>query len=450
MREVPWARGRPLVGLLAERQALGADFYGEMARRRGDVVGLRIGPFETILLSDPDHVDHVLRICPQRYSKGELFTGLRALLGEGLFFSDGERWRRDRRLLQPSFRPGALAALVPIWQRCVADLCASLDAKARSGERVDLGDALSKLALDMNARSLFGASLSPQTRDQIGALVEELSDLLQRQMFSPLRALLPFVPLPSDRKIRRITAALDAITGDLVSARARGETSGDDLLSAILSARDPESGLPLSPRELRDQVMTFFLAGHETTASALSWSMLLLAQHPEAASAVRRELEGIDPAEMSAEQIGALRETSSVLKESLRLYPPGWTFARRALQEDVIGGYTIPKGADILVCPYAMHRDARSFPEPERFLPARFPLPPASRRAYLPFGSGPRACIGGQLASLQGVLSIAALTKRYALELQTPAPVAVSALVTLRPGPTEARLSLIEAGAQKE
>jgi cytochrome P450 len=417
-----------LTGALPDRIVLGADFYAEMARRHGDVASFRLGTWKMVLLSHPDLVDHVLRDRPGAYSKGELFGDVRVLLGDGLFFSEGARWRQQRRTLQPSFHPRRLDGIAPIMRRCVLSALPAFEAAARTGAPLDLYAQVTRITLDIAAQTLFGAALPLAARDRIGALVEEISRLLDQRMFSMLQVLPMWVPLRMNRRTRAAVAALDAIVYELVDARAPGADEGTDLLGALLAARDPETGSGLDRTALRDQVMTFFLAGHETTASALAWCLKLLCEHPEVSDKVRAEVDG-------AEEQTELPYTMSAFKEALRLYPPGWTLTRQALEDDIIGGHPVPRGTNLIVCPYALQRDPRFWDEPLAFRPERFPLDAARRKAWLPFGSGPRACIGGQFAMTEAAIVLSELMRRYRFELEPGVPITAAPLVTLRPTP---------------
>lgn len=442
-RPLPPTVGRGLTGALADRMRLGAEFYGDLARRHGDVVPFRIGRWRAVLLSHPDAIAHVLRQRPHGFSKGDVFDTLRVLLGDGLLVSHGDAWRRQRRIVQPAFHPTRIAGIVPAVHRWVARLGQDLDRDAGSGQPVDLHAHMTRLTLDIAAETLFGAALDPAVVARIGALTESLASLLERRLFSAV-PVPTWVPTPLNLRIRQVIVELDRTVYAIIDARvtAPGPDSAPDLLGALLAARDAD-GAPLSREELRGQVMTFFMAGHETTASALSWCWHLLGAHPDAAARVRAEADLALPADGSlpagADDVARLLpEACAVIHEALRLYPPGWTLTRRGLGDEVIAGYAVPAGTDLLICPYALHRDPRFWPDPAAFRPERFtagPLDPRTRAAFLPFGAGPRACIGGAFAMTEAALVLAWLSQRYTF---TPAPgasVTVAPLISLRPSP---------------
>ena len=422
--QIPVAKGSWFLGQLADRKRLGADFYGEMARRHGDVCALQLGQWKFVLVSNPALVAEVLRVRPDRYSKGDGFATLRNVLGDGLFFSEGARWKRQRRMVQPTFHRANLGAAADGMTRCIRDALPVFDEAVRTGRPLDLHHEMTSLTLDIAAQTLFGATITAEVRDRIGASVEALSQGINERLFSVFQGLPLWVPLRMNRTIRGAVSALDEIVYGLIDARS-GATSAQDLLGDLLAARDPETGEALSRNEIRDQVMTFFLAGHETSASAITWAWKLLLDHPDAAAQVRAE------ADKQATQF-----TTAVFQEAIRLYPPGWTFTRQAVTDDTLGGFAIPAGTNLMFCPYAMHRDPRFWPDPNAFRPERFPLAsPEERAAYLPFGSGPRACIGGQFATMEATRVLTELARRYEFTEVPGAPITVSPLVTLRPHP---------------
>jgi cytochrome P450 len=434
MNDIPKPPGDLFLGALRERLRLGPEFYGEMARQHGDVANFRLATWRFVLLSHPDAIQHVLQVNPKAYSKGDLFASIKTLLGDGLFFSEGPAWRTQRRMVQPCFRSARVTDLLPVMLACVNDILPVFEAAADRGESLDLFEVMNALTLDITCRTLFGAALSVEERDRVGALREEMSHLIDKRMFSLLADVPLWVPLPIHRRMRAVIQALDAIVLGLIETRMRAPLDeAPDILTALLDARHPDTNAPLTAVELRDQVMTFFMAGHETTATALSWSLMLLAQHPDWAERVGQEADehGVNATPQGLKNLDA---AGRVFQESLRLYPPGWTFTRQSLQDDEVMGYHLPAGTNLIIAPYALHRDARFWPDPLRFDPDRFPLSKEQRTAYLPFGAGPRACIGGQFSTYEGVLALGVLMQKYRLTLVDtniqPAP-----LVTLRPDP---------------
>ena len=436
-RPLPRARGGLLLGVLSERLRLGADFYGEMAARHGDVCSFRLAAWEIVLVSRPDLVHSILKERAGNYRKGSFFDTMRLVLGDGLFFSEGESWRRQRSVLQPAFHRARLAALVPAMQGCLERALPRFDAAARSGAVLDLHGEMVRLTLDVAARTLFGAALDDRLRDAIGEAVDGLSRLINQRMFSMFQGLPLWVPLAMNLRTRALVRALDALVVPIIEERVRRpHAAPSDLLDALLLARDDSGAPAFSPGDLRDQVMTFLLAGHETTASGLSWTFKLLCENPDSYQRLLAEAAAWPHAAApDAAALEALPVCKAVFSEALRLYPPGWTLARQAVEEDDLNGHYIPAGANLIVCPYALHRDRRWFDDPLAFRPERFPLQGDAKLAYLPFGAGARACIGAQLATLESVLVLAQLGRRYRFTLDAATPITLAPLVTLRPMP---------------
>ncbi len=435
MLTVPTERGRWLTGALDERVRLGPDFYAEMARRHGDVCAFKLAGWKLYLVSAPRLVHSVLKEKASNYCKGSFFDPIRLLLGDGLFFSEGSRWRRQRTLMQPSFHRARLGALEPVLRGCAQASAQRFERAAKTGGQIDLRHEMVRLTLDVAARTLFGAELDGAQRDRIGECVDALSWLIDRRMFSLLQGLPVWVPLPMNLRLKALARELDDVVLPIIEARRRcPRPEPRDLLDALLLERQADGSPALSAQELRDQVMTLLMAGHETTASALTWLWVLLTEHEDVYARVRSEA--------ASSHAGELALGRAVFSEAMRLYPPGWTFARQALADDELGGFALPAGANLVICPYALHRDRRFFEAPERFDPARFPLKGEARLAYLPFGAGARACIGAQLAVLEAMAALSALASRFVFRRVDREPVKVEPLVTLRPGPVRVEVSL--------
>jgi cytochrome P450 len=433
---IPKVSGSWLTGSLPARRRLGERFYGAMAVEHGDLVELRLATWRFVLVSHPDGVRHLLQHHPQRYSKGSLFGSLRVALGDGLFFAEGAAWRRQRRVLQPAFHPSGLAPLIPAVHAALERVHGALDDAVITGATADLHSLMTRLALDVISRALFGRGLTVEDADRLATWITQLAELLDARTFSLVAQALPLsFPIPLHTRIARTLSELDAWIGARIQDRhadiARGAPPGDDLLGTLLTARDPETGDALRPGEVRDQIMTLFLAGHETSASALAWCFALLCDHPTEADAVRDEVRAADLA--SVEGLRRLQRVDRAFSEALRLYPPGWTLTRQALEDDVVLGERIPAGTNLVICPYALHRDPRFWDTPDAFRPDRFPLQAEQRHAYLPFGAGPRACIGGWFATVEATLTLADLLARYRFEPAWTAPLRAEPSITLRP-----------------
>jgi cytochrome P450 len=403
----------------------------EAARRLSErAVAFEVFGRPYLALFELDAIEHVLVGAPAAFHK-DLFTrDLRRVLGDGLLTSEGEAWRRHRKLMAPSFQRPEVAAYVPI----MVERAQAFVSRIRPGEVLDIHSALMQLTLDVLVRALFGAHVARAPE------VERLLEGLARDYRPPvvaLRLLLPgWVPLPSGRRLARTRRALDAILLELIEQRrSRGdaaEPASHDLLGRLMRARD--AGGSLSQLALRDEAMTLFLAGHETTALSLTYALRLLAQHPEQAAALQRELDDVlEGRAPTALDLPRLTRTRAVIDEALRLYPPAWAIGRQPREDTVLAGVRVPRATQIIVCPWVLHRDPRFFEQPERFVPERWFGAPPPRFAYMPFGAGPRVCIGSHFALVEATVLLAVLLSQASFELVPQPPLALMPSVTLRP-----------------
>jgi cytochrome P450 len=410
--------------------------------RYGDVVRVALGPLETTLLSHPDYVEDVLVTRSRLWQKDQyLLTTLRPILGEGLLSSDGEFWRRQRRLAQPAFHRERIAA----YGEIMVDHASRLAASWRDGEIRDVHKDMMRVTLEIVAAALFGAQVG-EDAEAVGEALEAVLAVVS----DPLELFVPVLKRLPTRKRRRFDRAvrdLDAIIYRVIEQRRKATekprtapaTEGAerrDLLSMLLEARG-DDGARMSDKQLRDECMTLFLAGHETTALTLSWTWHLLAQHPAVSAKLTRELsEVLGDRRATVGDLPDLRYTGFVIAESLRLYPPAWSIGREARDALEIGGFRIPRGGNIWICPWAMHRDARWFEAPDDFRPERWEGDFAKRLhryAYFPFGGGPRFCIGQSFAQMEAVLLLATLARAFRVDVLARPRVLPSPSVTLRP-----------------
>jgi cytochrome P450 len=460
---VPGPRGAGMAAALYALARSPLDGYVRLAARYGDTVRI---PFTAgrsfYLLSRPEHAEHVLAANQDNYVKAlTTFLPLRALIGDGLLTSDGDRWRRHRRLVQPLFSRGHVAAFGPAMAAAAQRMVARWDLLAE-GSVIDVPKQMSALALDVLGQALFGCDLTEDAEHMV-----KVMDGAQRVAL--LAPVLPLARGPASARAltaiaRRVGGAANGIEGlvrQIVSARGTAgracpdpggaaSTSPDDLLNVLLNAQ-VHGGCPLTGTEVSDEVATFLLAGHETSATALSWSLALLSAHPAARQRLEAEVDAVlggrDP---DAGDVASLHWTRAVVAEAMRLYPPAWTIERDALADDEVAGTPIPAGSLVVVPPYLVHRHPDFWPDPSGFDPDRF-MPGQSRGddggtrlryAYIPFGGGRRACVGASFAELETVLVLATITRRYRLELierRVPAP---AGKITLRPG-RELRMRLL-------
>ena len=385
----------------------------------------------SFLVIKPEYIEHVLLTNQKNYGKSHfLRRALGPLLGDGLLISEGEFWRRQRRIAAPAFHNKRIAGFVATMAECTE---ATLARWRGMTEPFDVAAEMMGLTLDIIARTMFSKDVRGEVEtvrrltDVVVALPPNMLDLLGFPEWLPRR---------QPPAYRRVIAEFDAMVARLLTERRADGIDRGDLLSMLLAARDPETGEGMSDKQLRDEILTIFLAGHETTANALTWTWYLLARHPEAEARLHDELDrvlgGRPP---SFADLAELKWTRMVLEEAMRLYPPAHTISRTALGEDRIGGVRVPRGASITISIYVTHRSPNIWPEPERFDPERFaPAAVAARHrfAYLPFGGGPRICIGSSFAMAEAQVIVAAIAQRYRVRLAPGHVVEPIGLVTLR------------------
>ena len=428
----PVLHGRiPLLGVLP---ALARDSLAvfERAQALGDVVRIAVpGRHPLFLVAYPSHVRHVLQDKHVNYGRTPFHDRLKSVLGEGLVTSEGALWQRQRRLLQPAFRAERTRRFVETMSAAAAEVADRWRA-AEASQIVDVSDEMSGLALDIVVRCMFGQGRRGGDA-VISAAVQEMQAWLSARFWSVAPDWTERLPTPANRRFRRALAALDAAVGRIVAERLAAEEAGDDLLGMLLVAED---GAGVDAQQVRDEVTTALLAGHETSAATLTWAWHLLSQHPQVADAIRDEVARVLGGRLlpNADDLGQLDLTRAVIQEAMRLYPPAAWFGRLAAGPDRIGGHDIPAGAIVVLSPWIVQRDPRLWPEPERFDPARFM--PGTRTApytYFPFGGGPRSCIGTHFAMTEMLATLAVLVPRVRLRHASDAPIRPELLVTLRP-----------------
>ncbi len=442
-RRAPGPKGHWLLGSLPERRDDPLGLYSRGRAQHGDVVRYRFGPIALHLISHPDGIKHVLVDNAANYIKGRVFDDLRPLLGNGLVSSEGDFWKRQRRLAQPSFHRERLAALA---EQMVDVADATLASWApRVGSELDVAEEMTRLTFSIVGRTLFSVDWSGDAREAREYFDAANTGVMDRAL-SVLKAPL-FVPTQKNRRLNGSIAALDGIVRDLIAGRRSQAPAHPDLLSTLMEAADADSGERMTDAQLRDEVVTLMFAGHDTTSSALAFAFHLLARHPQWRAQLEDEvdtvLQGKRP---SAADVPRLTRCTLALQETMRLYPPAWLLIREALEDDVIGGFHIPRKTLIGISPHVVHRHPDLWDEPDTFRPERF-LPEAVARrpkhAYLPFGAGQRQCIGSNFAMLEATLVLARVLQTYRLERVGDAPLDLEALITLKPkGPMPMRLEV--------
>jgi cytochrome P450 len=423
--------GLPLVGNLLELRRDPIDLFTEVARH-GDVVSLRFAHARYFLLNSPETAHHVLVENNRNYVKSPNYKGLKLVLGDGLVTSEGELWRRQRKLSQPAFHRERVASFVAAMVDETDRMLARWD--DRVDAIIDVHAEMMKLTLRIVARTLFSTVVGAEADEignAVGVAIRHANDYAEALIKPP-----QWLPIPKNLRFRRSMKTLDGLVFRIIDARRRGEGGeANDVIALLMAAT--EDGRGMSDQQLRDEVMTLAMAGHETTANALAWTFYLLSRHPSVerklSSEVRAVLGERGPA---AEDAPRLRYSSLVVSESMRLFPPVWAVEREALADDVIGGCRVPAKSLVAISPYLLHRHRKYWENPEGFDPERFTSERSEGRprfAYLPFGGGPRQCIGMGFAQIEAQMLLARIAQRFRLELVPGHRVELEPVVTLRP-----------------
>jgi cytochrome P450 len=433
-RDPKVVRGYPLVGAIVDLYREGPELLARVARAHpGEIVGLRVGPITLYLVTHPDHVQHVLHDSWRSYGKGGMWKATKPLFGNGLSASEGAFWLRQRRVMQPLFNTSHLATLTDSMASVIDDEVTRLVAHGPS--TVDMGREMNAITQRVLLGTLFGQGLDRAEMDRLGDDIQTAFASLSLRIF--LYFLPERFPLPGERRYRAAIAAIDETTLRLVRARRASGERGDDLLGVLLRARDEATGEGMDDRQIRDELVTMFVGGQETTAITMTWLWYVLDRCPEVDRRVRAEVaEVLGGRRPTFGDLARLVYTKQVVQEVLRLYPPGWIFPRFTDEEALIGGHRIPAGSTLLLSPFASHRDPASWPDPETFDPERFTPERAAERpryAYYPLGGGPRQCIGNHFAMMEAQLITAMMAQRLRPRLVPGHRVELSSATTLKP-----------------
>jgi cytochrome P450 len=387
----------------------------DTAARYDGLARMGVGPFHIYLVSHPDYVRRILVENSQNYYKGSIMDGIRVALGNGLFTSDGDLWTRQRRLMAPVFHHSHAVGMVGTMTAVANEHMQSWTPKIERGEPVDMLSQLVLFNIDLILRTLFGATISAShTQTMFEATQAVFQGMSERvwAFFVP-----PGIPVPGQKAYRRAIKRLDDVVLSLVDQRRHSKEEHQDLLGLLLSARDEETGEGMSDSQLRDEIFTIFLAGYESTATALSWSLFLLSQHPDIDSKLQQEVDDCLGGRIpTMEDIPRLHYTRMVIDEAIRLYPSFPMYFRTSRGEDQLGPYTVPGNASIVVSPYATHHSPEYWDDPERFDPERFApgrMSTGSKRAYYPFGQGRRICIGRDFALTEATAVLSMIVQRF-------------------------------------
>jgi cytochrome P450 len=432
-KTIPGPRGLPIFGVMPEmiRDMLG--LFTRTAREFGGIAQFKLLNSTYFLITNPDYVRYILQDNYKNYIRGRSVETGRVLLGNGLPLIDGDFWLHERRLLQPAFHRERIAALASTAGRVIDSFVQNWEHNARSNQPLDLDDEMMRLTLTVIIKSMFSADIDDKIQSLSHAFNVASIFMLWRsqQMWAPPLS----VPVPRNVEYNRAFKVLNETIYPLI-ADAR-KNPKNDLLAMLLSMRDEETGQGMSDQQARDEVVTIFFAGHETTAAAITWAFYLLSEHPEVEERLRDELEMIlNGRGPTFADLPKLTYTQQVINEVLRLYPAAYLFAREAVAKDVIDGYLIPPKTLIFITPFITHRDPKYWPDPETFDPDRFtPEQVASRprHHYYPFGEGPHVCIGNNFALMEMQLILATALQRFRLRLVPNHPIGFRPEATLRP-----------------
>src|SRR5665213_3204501 len=422
---------RPWLGVLPHFRKDPAGYLLSVAREHGDLAYMRLGPQHAFVVSHPDAIRDILVTNQSNFTKSRMLERAKVLLGDGLLTSEGEFHRRQRRLVQPAFHRDRLV-------RYSADMveCAARARKEWSaGAELDMHREMTRLTLAIVGRTLFSADVS-SAADEIGRAMAQIFGLFDTLLL-PFSDWIQKLPIPPVRRFEKARDHLDKIVYGLIAERRRSGKDAGDLLSMLLLAQGESDNAHMTDKQVRDEALTLLIAGHETTANALTWTWYLLSQNPEVEARMHAEIDSALGGKLPGfDDVAKLPYTSGVFAESLRLYPPAWAIGRRAREDYSIGGYAIPAKSILLMSPWVVHRDPRWWPEPERFNPDRWHPGEAAQRpkfAYFPFGGGARVCIGERFAWAEGVLVLATIAQRWKMRLVPGHPVETRAVITLRP-----------------
>lgn len=434
----PTPVGLPWVGPAAQhfRQPLQSLPY--LQSTLGDSFAFRAGPYWLSTHLHPDHVQHVLHDRHRNFNKDTRgYHVLQLVLGQGLLTADGDTWLANRRLAQPAFHRARIQALSHAMSRAAEDLLVRWKNLAHQRATVDVAAEMMRVTLRIVCETVLGVTAQESAGEVAPALTVVLRETEAR--IHHLVDVPEEWPTPSNRRLREATATLDRMVEGIIQARrarvVSGESSGDDLLGLLMAAQDADTGARMNDRQLRDEVMTMFLAGHETTANLLAWTFSHLGRHPALARALRDETHArLGGRAATMEDFEHLPLTDAILQESLRLSPPAWIIDRNAIEDDVIGGYDVPAGTTVLISPWMTHRHPDFWDHPLGFDPFRFlDHRPTHRWAFFPFGGGPRLCIGQHFALVEARILLATLAQSVLTELLPGHEPEPEPVITMRP-----------------
>jgi cytochrome P450 len=417
---------------------LRADTLGFLKRTvetYGDFVPLNILMHTAYLLNHPSHVEHVLQRNHKNYRKTPMLEKLRPVLGDGLFMSEGELWTRQRNLIQPSFHRERIETLAQKMVEIIAEHMGTWQRRAANAEPFNLSDDMSFLTLEIALQTFFGTTLG-KDGPAFAEAMKAVHDISAKRIWN-LTGLSEWLPTRENRTFKQAVALLHAVVGRIITERRQSRERHDDLLAVLMDARDADTDEAMTDRQLRDEVMTLMLAGHDTTATMMAWALLILSQHPEHVARLRQEVDDVLAGRLpEAADLKQLAFTKRAIQEIARLRPSFWWFARVAIDDDIIGGQRIKAGTTVFISQYLIQNSPNLWEDPDKFDPDRFSperIAQRSRFAYFPFGAGPRVCVGSNFALMEMQFSLALMFRQFDIAIVSDQAPAFGNLITLRP-----------------
>lgn len=442
--KIPGPKGRPFIGILPEFAKDSLGFLVDSMNQYGNVVYYHLGPRPVYQINHPDGIQQVLQDNNHNYTKEGFKTDfIEIVVGDGLFVSEGATWLRQRRLMQPAFHRQQIQKFGEMMVTSTQKMLDRWEAISASDITIDVAAEMMHLTLEIVNQALFSTSIDDVAGENLQDIEDSLNFIFDDVNYRFQRPFYPlWAPTGRNRKYKEAVRMLDQVIYRIIQARrdllrTNPQSAPDDLLTTLMTAKDEDTGTAMSDQQLRDEVMTMFIAGHETTANTLAWAFYLLACHPDIEEKVITELEYVlaertpDPKDLSD-----LPYTRMVIDETLRLYPAAWITNRISVETDTVCGYTIPANAFVTISPYAVHRHPDFWDKPDEFQPERFSPEITKGRhpyAFIPFGGGPRLCIGRNFALMEAPLVLAAALQRFQLQLSPGQVVKPGAAATLKP-----------------
>lgn len=408
----------------------------DLVKKYGEIISLSLPFTRIVIAAKPEYARYVLLDNNKNYRKSLAYDMIKLLLGNGLLTSEGDFWRKQRRLAQPAFHKQKLADLTAMMVRKAQGEVERIKPKAESGEYFDVAPDMTNLTLDIISEAIFSNGVEDKA-ELVSQQITLLNQMATEKLNAPIR-LPASIPTPTNLKERKSIKILDDIIYGIIEERRKSGVSKSDLLSMLLDARDEDTGEGMDRKQLRDEIMTIFIAGNETTANAMAWILYLLSQNPEAEEKLIKEIdEKLDAGtELNFQNVLGFQYVRQVIDEAMRLYPPAWVVGRRNYEDDEIGGYRIIKNTNVLVPIMYFHRSEKYWDEPLKFKPERFAPELRNnidRYVYFPFGGGPRLCIGNNFAIMEMQIILIHLYRNYKFRLKPGFTVEPEPLITLRP-----------------